>query len=390
MISVGIEQIRFATGSYVLNLEDLAHDLGADPQKYSVGLGQEKMSVCALDEDIVTLAANAAAPLLQNIPKETIRTLLLATESGIDQSKAAGVYVHRLLGLDPHCRVVELKQACYSAVAALQLAAGYVHSHPDERVLVIATDIARYDARSSAEPTQGCGATAFIVSRYPKVLHIESPCGVYTEDVMDFWRPNYRQNALVDGKFSAKVYFQALRRCWQDLKNRFGLGIEDFDRYCYHLPFTRLAQKAHAQLLQDSQLESCMQDHMKLLDPSLYYSRLVGNCYTASVFMGIISLLEKAIEDLTNKRLAVFSYGSGLVAELFSLRVAEGYRDHLYESEHEKQISSRKQIDIDQYRQLHSYEHPKDGSSVLFDRQTHYPYRFSGIQDHKRLYEIAL
>lgn len=390
MISVGIEQIRFATGSYVLDLADLAHDLQADIEKYNIGLGQSKMSVCAQDEDIVTMAAAAAAPILKEIPKESIRTLILATETGIDQSKAAGVYVHKLLGLDPHCRVIEVKQACYSAVAAMQMGASYVQAHPDERVLVIASDIARYDPRSNAEPTQGCGAAAFIISRFPKVLHIEAPCGLYTEDVMDFWRPSYRQNALVDGKFSAKVYFQALRHCWRDLKDRFGLSFKDFDRYCYHLPFTRLAQKAHTQILEEFSPEASLEQHLSWLDPSLYYSRLVGNCYTASVFLGILSLLERALEDLTDKRLAVFSYGSGLVAELFCLRVAKGYKEHLHIQEHEKELGERERIDMTRYRHLQYFELPQDGASVIFPRETKKSYRFRGVMDHKRLYEVVV
>lgn len=389
MISVGIEKICFATGTYVLKLDDLAHDLQVDPEKYRIGLGQYKMSVCAEDEDIVTMAAEAAAPLFETIPKESVRTLLLATESGIDQSKSAAVYVHKLLGLSAHCRVIEIKQACYGAVASLQLAASYVQSHPTERVLVIASDIARYDARSSAEPTQGCGAAAFIVSCYPRVLYIDTPCGIYTEDVMDFWRPNYRQNALVDGKFSAKIYFQSLHHCWRDLKEKFGLGFKDFDRFCYHLPFTRLAQKAHTQLVQEW-APGELDEQMKNLDPSLHYSRLIGNCYTASVFLGIISLLEKAIEDLTHKKLAVFSYGSGSVSELFSLRVAEGYRDHLQMQEHERKINTRHEIDIHRYRDLQKTQLPQDGTSVEFPHITHHRYRFSGMKDHKRLYEMAL
>lgn len=389
MISVGIEQISFATGSYVFDLEELARDLGVDPEKYRTGLGQHKMSVCAEDEDIVTMAAEAASSLFETIPKESVRTLLLATESGIDQSKSAGVYVHRLIGLSSNCRIVEMKQACYGAVAALQLAASYVQMHPDERVLVIATDIARYDVRSSAEPTQGCGAAAFIVSQYPRILYIEAPCGIHTEDVMDFWRPNYRKNALVDGKFSAKVYFQALHKCWDDIKNRFGLEFKDFDRFCYHLPFTRLAQKAHLQIVQQWSPES-LDKEMEQLDQTLSYSRLVGNCYTASVFLGIISLLEKAIEDLADKRLAVFSYGSGLVAELFSLRVAKGYKDHLHIQKHEDRINKRVEIDLVRYRELQEKLLPEDGSHITLPKITRSSFRLSAVQDHKRIYELAL
>ena len=62
-------------------------------------LGQEKMAVPSPDEDPVTQAANAAWEILadyQDLSK--IKTLYFATESGIDQSKSAGMYIHKLLG----------------------------------------------------------------------------------------------------------------------------------------------------------------------------------------------------------------------------------------------------------------------------------------------------
>jgi hydroxymethylglutaryl-CoA synthase len=48
------------------------------------------MSVLAEDEDIVTMGAAAAKPLLERNGTDGVRTLLFATESGVDQSKAAG------------------------------------------------------------------------------------------------------------------------------------------------------------------------------------------------------------------------------------------------------------------------------------------------------------
>ena len=46
--------------------------------------------------------------------------VILATESGIDQSKAAAVFVHGLLGIQPFARSFEMKEACYAATAALE------------------------------------------------------------------------------------------------------------------------------------------------------------------------------------------------------------------------------------------------------------------------------
>ena len=135
-MSVGIDDISFYSSGMYLPLTALAAHNGEDPDKYRIGLGQDRMGVPAQDEDIVTLAANAVRPLINEGNRGKISTVLFATESGIDQSKAAGIYVQRLLGLGANCRVVELKQACYSATAALQMACGLVARKPDSQVLV--------------------------------------------------------------------------------------------------------------------------------------------------------------------------------------------------------------------------------------------------------------
>lgn len=387
MITVGIEDISFASGSCVLDLKDLAQDLDVDVEKYHQGLGQDCMSVPAEDEDIVTMAAMAAAPLVARYPPGSFRTLLFATETGIDNSKSAGIYVHQLLNMSKNCRVVELKQACYSATAALQLAASYVQCHSEEKVLVIASDIARYEPRSKAEPTQGCGAIAFVIGSDPKIVRLEKPAGLYTEDVMDFWRPLYQDVGFVDGKFSAKVYLQALKACWKDLQDRFGIKAMDFQLFCYHLPFTRMAVKAHQYLLQDNLVDRDPQAELAKLEPSLVYSRQVGNCYSAAAYLGLLSLLENSHEDLTNQKLALFSYGSGCVGEILTATVMPGYQKYLHKRQHEEGLKARRLVNIEEYRRLLYTMAPKDGSPIQYPHVTPGRYRLSGIVEHKRIYE---
>ena len=111
MTSIGIHDLAVATTHHVLDLAELAEATGVEPAKYHRGLGQEQMSFPAPDEDIVTMGASAAAPLLAEHGTDGIRSLLFATESGVDQSKAAGVFAHHLLGLPSTVRTVEFKQA---------------------------------------------------------------------------------------------------------------------------------------------------------------------------------------------------------------------------------------------------------------------------------------
>ncbi|TKT05944.1 hydroxymethylglutaryl-CoA synthase, partial [Streptomyces galbus] len=133
-ISIGIHDLSFATGEFVLPHTALAAYNGTEIGKYHLGIGQESMSVPAADEDIVTLGATAAAPIVARHGTDKIRTVVFATESSIDQAKSAGIYVHSLIGLPSATRVVELKQACYGATAALQFAIGLIRRDPAQQV----------------------------------------------------------------------------------------------------------------------------------------------------------------------------------------------------------------------------------------------------------------
>ena len=384
-MKVGIDQISFYTSQYFLDLRTLAQARSVDPDKYVLGIGQEKMGIPPPDEDVVTLAANAAFALKEKGALDGVETLLFATESGIDQSKAAGLFVHSLLDLPARCRVVELKQACYSATAGLRMAMGLVAMRPQCKVLVIASDIARYELGSPGESTQGCGAVALTVSADPRLIAIDPEAGFYSEDVMDFWRPNYLSEALVDGKFSTLVYIRALKAAWKQYAAESGRSLEDFARFCYHIPFTRMAEKAHKKLAR-----GISEDELrKVIGESLIYSRSAGNCYAASLYVGLTSLLDNAAEDLSGQRIGLYSYGSGCVGEFFSGVVQPGYRAALLTDAHQTLLSERNELTFRQYEDIYHYGIPKDGGDHTFAQYRTGPFRFAGIRKHKRVYEKA-
>lgn len=388
--TVGIHDISFATSHHVLDLRELADHAETDVDKFYIGIGQSEMSVLAEDEDIVTLATEAAQRVLERQGSEEIRTLLFATESGVDQSKAAGVYVHGLLGLSPHCRVVELKQACYSATAALQFALGIVSRNPEERVLVIASDVARYELDSSGEATQGAGAVAMVVTANPALVAIEPESGLYTSDIHDFWRPNYRSEALVDGKFSMNAYLESLEGAWHDYESNGGVAVGEIDRFCYHQPFTKMAVKAQEQLQKVAAIEASSAECMQLVGASLEMNRRVGNSYTASLYLGLLSLLNYEADDLAGKRIGFFSYGSGSVSEFFTGVVQSGYRDVLRVKEDAARLSARLPLTYAQYRELHNRVDLVEGTQFTTPHRTHSPFRFSGVEGHVRQYERVL
>lgn len=387
MTTFGIDKASFYTSPYFINLTTLAEARGVDSDKFTKGLGQRQMAVIPPDESIVTMAASAAENILHDEDKSAIRTLLIATESGIDQSKSAGIYVHRLLDLSPNCRVVEMKQACYSGTCALQLALGYLHQFPDQKVLLVTSDIARYGLNTPGESSQGGGAVAMLLSANPRLISFEGNSGLYTEDVMDFWRPNYKEEALVEGKVSVDQYLKALKLCWDDYAAQNTLAHPDHAHFIYHIPFPRLAEKAHQKLRSHCKVERKGANELAAeLNPSLEYSRQIGNCYTGSLYLGLLSLLENKSDNLSNQRIGFYSYGSGCVAEFFSGKVVEGYQSVLQTQTHQAMLASREELNINQYERFYSYQYPKDGSAQTMPEHTHGHYRLSKIENHKQIY----
>ena len=385
MKQVGIESIGLYVPRYYVPLTDLARARGADPRKYTTGLGQELMGVPPPDEDVVTMGANAAHEALRDVDTDKIDTLMFATESGIDQSKAAAIYVHHLLGLPPRCKSFEIKQACCGSTAALQMALAFVAQKPDRKVLIIASDVARYGLVTAGEPTQGAGAMAFVVSAQPRILALDNEWGSYTEDAMDFWRPNYLDEAVVDGKYSIKVYIKALTESWKQYTEESGRTFADHEHYCYHLPFTRMAEKAHQHLAKINGGLS----NPEQIKASLRYNRKIGNSYTASLYVGLASLLETSETDLTGHRIGMFSYGSGCMAAYFSGVVLPGYRDAVQPGRMREMLETRRALTIDEYEAFYLHELPRDGSRYLTEPHDTGRYRLAGVEAHKRLYEAC-
>lgn len=383
MNNIGIEAMSFFTPHRYISLTTLANHHGIDPEKFSKGIGQENIALPGHDEDIVTMAAEAARPLIDRYGSDGIDTLFLATESGIDQSKAAGIYVHRLLNLSPNCRTVEFKQACYSATPALQMACSYVARRPGRRVLVIASDVARYDLDSSGEATQGAGAVAMLVSAQPSLLEIGAVSGLFTEDIMDFWRPNHRRTPLYDGKYSALRYLNALTESWSDYQANGGKPYAQFARFCFHLPFSRLGEKAHRHLAKTA----AETPDLEKANSGFIYNRTVGNSYTASVYLSLISTLENTDEDLSGKSFGIFSYGSGATAEFFDAVARPDYQKHMFAQHHQSLIEKRDAVSYEDYVALWNGPPPAQAGQVLIlPDEARGRYRLAKIDDQKRIY----
>jgi hydroxymethylglutaryl-CoA synthase len=285
---------------------------------------------------------------------------------------------------------VELKEACYGQTAGLQMALAMVERNPKSKALVIGTDIARYELASPGEPTQGCGAVAMIISANPGLVEIEKESGIFTDDVMDFWRPNYRDQAVVDGKYSTRVYLGALLETWKQYAERSGRGYADFKKFCYHLPFTKIAVKAQERLAKHNDINLSEVEAEALLADALKYNRITGNSYSASLYVGLASLLDNAQEDLAGQRIGLYSYGSGCVAEYFSGVVQSGYQQRIRSAAHKDMLNNRTELTFQQYEDIFNLRFPTDGGEHTFAQYRTGTFRLAGVNQHKRMYERTI
>lgn len=383
-MKIGIDKMAFATTDQYIELTELAEKRGVDPNKYTIGIGQDRQAVVPPTQDIVTLGARAAKKLLTPDVTRRLSTIIVATESGIDNSKASAIYIKHLLGLDDYIRAVELKEACYSGTAAIQFARGLVALNPQETVLVIAADIARYGLNTPGEVTQGAGAVAMLISADPHVLAIEPTSVSYSRDLMDFWRPLYATEAIVDGKYSTGVYVDFFKNTLTRYLQRTGRRLDDFAGIAFHLPFTKMGKKGLEGVLQDR--DDAVANRLRdQLTASQVYCRQVGNLYTGSLYLGLMSLLQNG-QVKPGDRLGLFSYGSGAEGEFYSGIVQPAFAENL--SDVKEDLADRHQVSIDEYEQLFNSQLGMQTADVQFDLQNDdAPFVLAGQKDHQRIYQ---
>ncbi|WP_432199200.1 hydroxymethylglutaryl-CoA synthase [Limosilactobacillus reuteri] len=381
---IGIDKMAFATTNDYLDLVELAKERGVDPNKFTIGIGQDLQAVVPPTQDIVTLGATVAKKLLTPELEKNISTVIVATESGIDNSKASAIYIKHLLGLSDFTRTVEMKEACYSATAAIQFAKGVVALNPQETVLVIAADIARYGLNTPGEVTQGAGAVAMLISQNPHILTLEDTTVAYSKDIMDFWRPLYATEALVDGKYSTNVYIEFFLQTFTRYRQLTGRELADFAALTFHMPFTKMGKKGLEGLLKDRNDEVAQRLRTQLTASQLF-SRQVGNLYTGSLYLSLMSLLQNS--DLrAGSRIGLFSYGSGAEGEFYTGILEDGYEHYMNNIQEE--LKHRHQVSVAEYEKLFNSQLGMNDGDIEFDvTNDPSPFVLKGQKDHQRIYE---
>ena len=338
-------------------------------------------------------------------------------------------------GAFEHCGGVETKFACVSGSYALYDNTNWIRAGEAEGkyALVVVSDIAKYDMGSSGEMTQGAGAVVMLLNDDPRLLAFDPKVtSTSIKDEYDFYRPFGKETPIVHGQYSNLLYMIQVRKALEAYKKKvISTGLikiepgetilDHMDYINMHLPYSNMGKKALAYLVRHEwrqlprwkrvlqeigteepvpkdprgTIESVLgdeefmaKDHefTKLftktpeyqevyeakLAGSLVASSMIGNLYTASLYLGFRSSLEFEFQkgiDLEGKRVGFGSYGSGSSAMVFSGVIKPEYREIVREMNLEAEIGKRRKLTWEEYEKLHENKLSPDESMLQTSKE---------------------
>lgn len=417
-MTVGIDAIQFDVPKLYLPIPELAEQRNIEPDKLTIGLGLQKMSILDVSQDVITLGANALLKLIQQeqLQLDEIAKIYVGTESGVDNSKPVASYIIELienkLGTKAfqHCDVVDLTFACIGAVDALQNCVDFIRLHPTKKAIVIATDFAKYDLNSTGEYTQGAGAVAMVVAANPKIIAFSTETGVATSGVFDFFKPKQtllksvitgndsnenwfdvleteitlvKDQPVYDGHYSNTCYIDRITAAYDHYKKesqQSGILFNDWAFIFMHLPycfqgrrtFIEIYAQENQHLLEQTAGENTKekikelaksQAYQKLVAEKIYPTEIasgaVGNLYTGSIFLGMLSALYYAATNetqLSNEKVGFIAYGSGSKSKVFEGTLQKEWKAQIGKTKLFEQLELRTAVDFKTYERLHKKE----------------------------------
>ena len=369
-MTVGIEALNVFGGTACLDVTELARHRRLDSTRFA-NLMMAQKTVALPSEDAISYAVNAAQPVIDTLSaarKARIELLITCSESGIDFGKSMSTYIHHYLGLSRNCRLFEIKQACYSGTAGLQMAAGFILSgaSPGALALVIATDISRYSVAagsdvltqdwSFAEPSSGAGAVAMLVSAQPAVFELDvGASGYYGYEVMDTCRPNPDSEAG-NADLSLLSYLDCCENAFAEYRKRVS-SVDyrrTFQHLAFHTPFGGMVKGAHRTMMRKvagAQASEIDEDFTRRVLPGLTYCRRVGNIMGGTLYMALAAIIDASTAD-GPARVGCFSYGSGCCSEFFSGVIPREAAQRQRQFAIDRGLNARHRLSIPEYEQL--------------------------------------
>ncbi len=406
-MNVGISHIAFSIPKLYLDVKDFSTHRQVDAEKLKKGLGIYKMAFLDHHQDTATLAANALLELVRTnqLDPRTLDRIYLSTESSLDSSKPTATYAVQMVEKQlesqygercfKHTDVVDMTFACIGGVDVLQNTLDYVRVNPNSKAVVIASDYAKYALNSPGEYTQGAGAVAMLIETDPKLISINSEIGIGFKSEHDFFKPRrfyqkakvndeiydedilqvFRDEPIFDGQFSNSCYQDRIREAYFNLKDKFKLKSTDtlFMRWksiVFHLPYAYHGKRIFTEIYgmeTRSQAEFSVSE-LKAIAKSDEYRQLVdtkittgqkasseiGNLYSASIFMALISDIFYKQEQLeVGDKLGFIAYGSGSKSKVLQGKLTSSFLTEINKTNLKQKLDHRTAISFETYKDLH-------------------------------------
>ncbi|MFV8465989.1 hydroxymethylglutaryl-CoA synthase family protein [Flavobacterium sp. LB1P62] len=419
-MKTGIDSISFDVAKIHLPIKTLAKARNIEPEKLEKGLGLIKMTLPDSHQDTVVFAANALTKLIQenNLNLNEIARIYVGTESAIDSSKPISSFLIALMEQKfgentlSECDVVDFTFACIGGVDALQNCIDFVKLNPAKKAIVVTTDFAKYDLNSTGEYTQGAGALAMLITSKPRIIAFDNNWATSTKGVFDFFKPLrtlskeeitgnknneswfdnleaeieiHKDQPVFDGQYSNQCYMDRTRNAYfsfKKLKNTSETIYNSWESIIMHLPYAfqgrRMLSEIYAldasnKIISDNEDASEYQNKLKGISKSEEYqnfvneklmpaelaSSLIGNLYTGSIFMGLLSTLAHFYDtkkELSNSKFGFLAYGSGSKSKVFEGEIQPDWKTAIADINLFETLEESFEIDFETYENLHKKE----------------------------------
>ena len=419
-MKIGIDAIAFDVAQIHLPIKTLATARNIEAKKLEKGLGLLKMTLPDVNQDTVVFGANALTKLIQDnqINLAEIARIYVGTESGIDSSKPIGSFLLSLMEQKfgentlSECDVVDFTFACIGGVDALQNCIDFVRLNPTKKAIVVTSDIAKYDLNSTGEYTQGAGALAMLISQNPKIIAFENIWATNTKGVFDFFKPYrtiskeqitgkttneswfdnleaeieiHKDQPVFDGQYSNQCYMDRTRNAYFSFKKASNTSETLYTTWksiIMHLPYAfqgrRMLSEIYAldhqtPIVDETEDTTTYQNKLKetsksaeyqaivteKLQPAEIASSLIGNLYTGSIFMGLLSTLAHFYDtkkEVVGEKFGFLAYGSGSKSKVFEGIIQENWKEAIGKISLFETLAKSQEIDFETYERLHKKE----------------------------------
>jgi len=306
---IGIVDYGFYIPKYRIKTKVIANQWGKCADKVERSLRITEKAVAGKDEDMCTMAYEAASPLIASDPslKKSIGAVFIGSETFPYAVKPTSVILASMLNLSNNYLSYDTQFACKAATGALISAYALVKSGEVTHALVSGSDKANARPGDALEYSAGSGATAWILGQEKVVLEIKG-WHSYTSETPDFWRRTGTPFPRHAGRFTGMpAYFTHIIQAVTRLLDKTNIKVDDISRVVFHMPNGTFPIKVAKKLGFSNQ-------HIK----DSYIVPQLGNSYSTSAFMGLVATLERAQKD---EVILFASYGSGAGSDAILFRV---------------------------------------------------------------------